>query len=849
MLERFVKRMNRLLMLSAIFLLSSTFVKSQSVLQGTVIGETNNQPIEFVTIYIDGSSNATESDANGTYRLQVPSGQAMTLVFSRIGFAEQRLAVEALADGQRKTVDLILSASKSNVEVIVEESRLSQTEMVRESVEELKLIPSTTGNFESILPSIALGTSGGTGGELSSQYNVRGGNYDENLVYVNDFEIFRPQLIRNSQQEGLSFPNPDLISNISFSSGGFQARYGDKISSVLDVQYKRPEEFKGSISTSLLGASGHLEGSKQLGSSNFKKLRYLVGGRYKTNRYLLGTLDTEGQYTPNFVDLQTYLTYDISRDLQFGIIANYNQSQFDFIPSERNTAFGSFFTTLRLSSVFEGQERDDYQNGMGGLSLTYIPEREKNPLYLKLLGSVYGSDESETFDIQSFYSLSQVETGLGDEAGEDLAIIGTGTQHEFARNKLESSIVNLQHKGGVELQLDGDGSKEVTHFLQWGAQFQRESFNDELNEWQRLDSAGFSLPFNPEAVELFEVIKSTNEITSNRFRGFFQDSYSLREADKYELKATVGTRFSYWDLNQEFLVSPRVQLLYKPLAWEKDISFKLAGGVYYQPPFYRELRRPDGSLNLDLKSQRSIHAVAGFTYDFGEKEDTNRKKYRFITEAYYKKLDNLISYEIDNIRIRYSGENDARGHVTGIDFRINGELVPGVDSWLNVSFLSAKETIEDVQHLKFNAGDTTATEVNFVPRPTDQLFSLSLFFQDYLPQNENFRMHLNLVYGSGLPFGIEGNNQIFRNTFQYKAYQRVDIGFSLALWDRATNIKDKKNLFGWSNGAWLSLEVFNMLGIANVASNTFIRAIFNQQYAIPNNLTGRRLNLRFRLEF
>jgi hypothetical protein len=839
--------MKRLLIFGAIILLGSTFVKSQSIIEGTVTSEIDNQPIEFVTVYLQGTSVATETNTNGKYRLEVPSGQAHTLVFSRIGFAEKRLAVGALAVGQSRTVTMAMGAAESDFEVVVEETKLDQSEMVRESVEELKLIPSTTGNFESILPSIALGTSGGTGGELSSQYNVRGGNYDENLVYVNDFEIFRPQLIRNSQQEGLSFPNPDLISNISFSSGGFQARYGDKISSVLDVQYKRPEQTKGSVSASLLGLSAHLEGSKDVGASNYKKFRYLLGARYKTNRYLLGTLDTEGQYTPNFVDIQTYLTYDLTKDVQLGVIANYNQSQFDFIPNERNTAFGSFFTTLRLSSLFEGQERDDYRNGMGGMSLTYIPERDKNPLFLKLLGSVYGSDESETFDIQSFYSLSQVETGLGDEAGEDLAIIGTGTQHEFARNNLQSSIVNLRHNGGVELQLDSDGEAERAHFLQWGIQYQREQFDDELNEWQRLDSAGFSLPFDPEVVNLFEVTKSNNNISSNRFRGFIQDSYSVINSDRYEFRATVGTRFAYWDLNEEFLISPRVQLLYKPLAWDKDISFKLAGGVYYQSPFYRELRRPDGSLNLNLKSQRSIHAVAGFTFDFGEQENSNRKKYRFITEAYYKKLDNLISYEIDNIRIRYSGENDASGYVAGIDFRINGELVPGVDSWLNVSFLGAKETIDDVQHLRFFPGDSTSTQVNFVPRPTDQLFSMSLFFQDYLPQNENFKMHLNLVYGSGLPFGVEGDNRIFRNTFQYKSYQRVDIGFSLALWNRDN--ENKKNLFSWSNGAWVSLEVFNLLGIDNVASNTWIRAIFNQQYAIPNNLTSRRLNLKFRLEF
>ena len=839
--------MNRFI-LSIIFIgFLASIGMTQSVIQGRITNADSGQPVEFVTVYVDGTSNATETNRNGRYRLEVPSGEPFTIIMTRIGYAKQSVNIDALRRGQNKSVKMELEVAESDLEVVVEESKLEQTEMVRETLEEFKLIPSTTGNFESILPSIALGASGGTGGELSSQYNVRGGNYDENLVYVNDFEIFRPQLIRSSQQEGLSFPNPDLISNIAFSSGGFQARFGDKTSSVLDIQYKRPDEFKGSVGFSLLGATAHLEGSKELGKNSYNKLRYLVGARYKTNRYLLGSLDTEGQYTPNFVDLQSYITYDISRDLQLAVIANYNQSQFDFIPRERNTAFGSFFTTLRLSSVFEGQERDDYTNGMVGTSLTYIPERDKNPLFLKLLASTYRSDESETFDIQSFYNLAQVETGLGENSGDDIAVIGTGIQHEFARNNLESSVTNLQHRGGLELQLEDVGGAEKTHFLQWGLQVQHERFDDELNEWERLDSAGFSLPFDPEVVNLFEVTKSTNDISSTRFTGFFQDSYTIVNPNSFELKATVGTRLAYWTLNNEFLVSPRAQLLYKPLSWDSDISFKLAGGVYYQPPFYRELRRPDGSLNLDLNSQRSIHAVAGLTYDFGE-EKNGRKKYRFITEAYYKKLDNVISYEIDNIRIRYSGENDSRGYVAGIDFRINGELVPGVDSWLNVSLLNARETIEDVQHLRFNPSDTTATEVDFVPRPTDQLFALSLFFQDYLPNNENFKMHLNLSYGAGLPFGIEGDNQIFRNNFRYRAYQRVDIGFSLALFNREKN-QNSGNLFSWSNGAWVSLEVFNLLDIENVASNTFIRTVFDQQFAIPNNLTSRRVNLRFKVEF
>jgi len=382
-----------------VYLFVSFNISAQSF-SGTITDQASGNAIDFVTIYIEGTSNATESDESGFYSISVPSNESFEIVFTRIRYTEERIKRRPIRTKRNSTLNVIMSLAESDLEIVVEESKIDEAEMVRESVEEFKLIPTTTGNFESILPNIALGTSGGTGGELSSQYNVRGGNYDENLVYVNDFEIFRPQLIRNSQQEGLSFPNGDLISNISFSSGGFQANYGDKMSSILDIQYKRPDELKGSFSLSFLGATGHLEGSKKIGKNSYNKLRYLFGARYKTSKYLLGSLDTKGQYTPNFTDLQTYITYDITKDLQVGVIGNYNQSQFDFIPEERSTAFGSFFTTLRLTSLFEGSERDDYQNGMGGLSFTYIPDRGKNPMYLKLLASAYSSDESETFDIQ-----------------------------------------------------------------------------------------------------------------------------------------------------------------------------------------------------------------------------------------------------------------------------------------------------------------------------------------------------------------------------------------------------------------------------------------------------------------
>ena len=832
------------------FLFISFCSISQDVIEltfeGKVIDALSEEPIEFVTVYVKGTNQLSETNSQGNYQLNGRFSLPVELIFTRIGYKEAAITFNQALPGQRRTIDVNLVGIDTDLEVIVTESRIEDASMVRETVQELKLIPSTSGNFESILPHIALGTSSGTGGELSSQYNVRGGNYDENLVYVNDFEIFRPQLIRSSQQEGLSFPNIDLIRDLSFSSGGFEAKYGDKLSSVLDIRYKRPDQFRASAQMSLLGASAHLEGSKQIGNSSYNKLRYLLGFRYKTSRYLLGSLDVEGEYAPNFTDLQGYFTYDLNKDWQLGFIGNFNRSKYNFIPESQATALGLIDFALQLSSVFEGREVDSFTNGLTGASITFIPQKDNNPLFAKLLVSNYLSDEAERFDILGFYRLSQIETNFGSEnAGQEVAILGTGTQHNYARNFLFSRITNVEQKGGIEFQSD---DSESSHFLQWSLKYQNEYIDDKLDEWERLDSAGYSLPFSEESVELTSVYKSTNELNSNRFTAYLQDSYTYLNEDKHELKINLGTRLSYWDLNEEILFSPRAQILYKPLGLDNDLSFKLAGGIYYQSPFYRELRRTDGSINRNLKAQKSLHLVGGLTYDFYWPKISD-KPFRLIAEMYYKKLDNLISYEIDNVKIRYTGENDASGFATGLDLRINGEFVPGAESWLNISFLRTRESIRGIQHLKREIGDSTAIEVANVPRPTDQLFNVSLFFQDYLPKNENFKMHLNLIVGSGLPFGVKDNNRVFRNTFRYKAYRRVDIGFSWLMWDESRNASSPHHPLRFSKNAWLSLEVFNLLQIDNVASNTWIKTIFEQQYAVPNNLTSRRINLRFRIDF
>ncbi|MDX1406738.1 MAG: carboxypeptidase-like regulatory domain-containing protein, partial [Saprospiraceae bacterium] len=630
-------RRSVLLCLSVVFA-AVVFAQEKALIRGIVTDRSNDAAIELVTVFVQGTQNVSETDVSGRYRIAVDPNQAFLLNFTRIGYQPVQQSFGALSPGAVRELNIAMVPSGSDLEVVITERQIEEAGMVREDVANMKLLPTTTGNLESVLPHIALGTSSGTGGELSSQYNVRGGNYDENLVYVNDFEIYRPQLIRSSQQEGLSFPNIDLIRDLSFSSGGFEAKYGDKMSSVLDIYYKRPDSTRASVEASLLGASAHLEGSVQSKLNSYRHLRYLVGARYKTTKLLLSSLDVRGEYAPSFVDVQTYLTYDLSREWQIGLMGNYNSSTYDFVPVSRETAQGLIDFALQLTSVFEGQETDDFVTGMGGVSLTFIPDRDKNPLYLKFLASGYRSRERENFDIVGAYRLSQIETNLGsDEAGEEILVLGTGIQHTYTRDVLTSTVLNIEHKGGVELQVPSGEDVERTHFVQWGFKVQQEDIFDKLNEWERLDSAGYSLPYDPDEVRLQSVLKTRNDLLSWRFSAFLQNSYTLINAGKAEMKITGGLRATYWDLNADLLLSPRFQVLYKPLQSDNDIAYRLAAGIYYQPPFYREMRRPDGTVNTDLRAQRSFHVVGGLTMDFGP-DIRGRKKYRMIAEAYYKHL-------------------------------------------------------------------------------------------------------------------------------------------------------------------------------------------------------------------
>jgi hypothetical protein len=829
----------------------TAWAQQTATVVGRITDASNGQPVELVSVWVKGGSGATNSDDRGNFAIKVPANQRLTLGFRRVAYKETSADVLPLTAGDRFALDVAMAPTESNLEVVIRERRIEEAGMVKEkNIRELRLLPSTTGNLESVLPHLALGTNTGAGGELTSQYQVRGGNYDENLVYVNDFEIYRPQLIRAGQQEGLTFANLDLVRDLSFSSGGFQAKYGDKLSSVLDIKYKRPDSLRASANASLLGASAHVEGSIKSKKDNYRAFRYLVGARYKTTKLLLGSLDVQGEYVPNFTDIQTYLTYDLSRSWQVGFIGNYNRSVYTFQPQSLVRAFGLINYALQLRTAFEGQEVDDFTQAMGGVSLTYLPERKHNPVYHKFLASTWRSQENERFDILGNYILGELDNNLGsDKFGQIVNILGTGTQQTWVRNYLTEDVRNIEYRGGIELQRDKQEEGLVrSHFLQWSVKWQNEQIVDKINEWERLDSALYSLPYDTTKLQVRNVLKTKNSLSSNRISGFFQDTWTWRKDGVREVQVTAGFRGQYWSLNKEAFITPRAQLLYKPLNTKHDLSYRFATGLYYQPAFYRELRNINGIVNPNVLAQKSAHVVAGFTYDFlwGKRRPV---KMRLITEAYYKQMWDLVSYDLDNVRVRYSGQNNSTGYATGLDVRLNGEFVEGAESWVNLSFLRTREKIDGVTHMAREVGDAKGHVVSDVPRPTDRFMTLSMFFQDYLRRNKNIRMHLNFTFGTGLPFGIPDNNIIYRNPYRFQPYHRVDIGFGVQLWKDAWRERKPRHFLRFTRDTWVSLEVFNLLKVANEASNIWIKAINNSQYAIPNYLTGRRLNLRVRMDF
>ncbi|MDR4987582.1 MAG: TonB-dependent receptor [Bacteroidales bacterium] len=779
------------------------------------------EPLQFVNIAIEGTSIGTTTDINGYFTLSVPVNEVFRLRVSHLGFLPRSIPLVLVAN-ERRYMEITLEASPTQLpDIEVTGRQILSTDITRLDPRHTATLPGPTAGVEGLihtLPGVSTTT------ELSSQYSVRGGNFDENLVYVNGIEIYRPFLVRSGQQEGLSFLNPSLVASIEFSSGGFNAMYGDKMASVLDITYATPEKFAGSFSLSLLEGSVHVEGI-----SGDNKLSYLVGARYKSNQYLLGTLDTQGDYKPSFSDLQGLVNYRFSDEWQLSFLGNYNDNRYQFIPDVQRTRFGTITEVREFTVFFDGQEVNRFTTAMGALSLQYDPGSDFS---MQLITSIFQSDERENFDILGQYWLQRVETDMGqDDFGQPTGEpLGVGTFLNHARNYLNAIVWNAELKG----HHTSNGNQ-----LKWGVKFQHEDIFDRLSEWSLIDSAGYSLPRQPDHLLLLQDTLNTRiGIQSNRVSAYIQNTWEfLRPHGRFAL--TAGVRSNYWNFNNQLIFSPRSTLLYKP-EWMERWTFRASAGFYHQPPFYRELRNLQGELNENIKAQESIHLVLGSSFNF----TAWNRPFQYTTELYYKILNNLIPYEIENLRIRYYADNISKGYAAGLDMKIHGEFVPGIDSWASLSLMQTREKIEDT----FLTGpDGTLIPAGYIPRPTDQRFNFSIFFQDFLPRNPSYQVHLGLFYGSGLPFWAPTRDRR-RDTGRMPPYQRVDIGFSAQLIGAHTTLPDS-NPFRHFESLWITAEVFNLLEISNTISYYWIKDVENQLFAIPNYLTSRLINLKLIARF
>ena len=809
------------IVLSAIFTLASIYTYAQTAtLQGRVMNE-RGRALDAATVAVEGTATGITTNEKGQYTLQVQAGTPIKIVFSYSGFITDKKEI-TLTEGETKTLDIRLKkVDKELTGVTVKGERQNDIGSVKLDATKSGLLP-TVGFGDGINAMIK--TMVGSNNELTSQYNVRGGNYDENLVYVNDFEIYRPFLTRSGQQEGMSFVNADLVSGVNFSVGGFQSKYGDKMSSVLDVTYKRPKQFGGRAVASLLGASLSLEGA-----SKNEKLTYLIGVRHKSNQYLLRSQPTKGIYNPSFTDAQFLLNYRFNQKWDIEAIGNYARNRFSFIPEESTSSFGLINKAYQLRMFYNGSEIDQFDSRFGGLSTTFRPN---DKLKLKLLASGFQTNEKETYDINGEYLLGELETDLGKESfGQVKTYLGTGIIHNYARNYLKVNVGNLAHRGSYSGNL---------HFIQWGVDANLTNIEDKLYEWERRDSAGFTQPYNPNKLELTRFYRSGATFDYMRYSGFLQDNFRFN--DSLDLTISLGVRFNYSTLNNEFLASPRMQVSYKP-KWRTNMVFKMAGGLYQQPNFYREMRDLNGNVNTNLKAQKSYHAVAGLDYNF----QAWARPFKMTTEVYYKGLWDLVPYEYDNVRIRYFGKNNSVGYAVGGEVRLYGDLVKNATSWISIGIMKTMEDITDDSVVTTNNGVTTGVSYpGYVPRPADQRFMLGMYFEDYFPKWKNFKMHLNLMYATGLPFGPPDAAR-YGDTLRLPDYKRVDIGFSTLLLNGA---KHKSKVLSSVKNSWLSLEVFNLLGIQNTLSYTWVQdQTSGKTFAVPNRLTARLINVKLIVDF
>jgi hypothetical protein len=781
----------------------------------------DGEPLEFVNLAIEGSATGTSTNESGFFRLRVPSNINHLVSITYLGYSPKKIPVTIPAN-EIHIVEIILDpAAQPLPDVVVVEKQILSTDITRIDPKLAVLLPGPTASIEGLIKTLP-GVSSVS--ELSSQYSVRGGNFDENLVYVNGIEIYRPFLVRSGQQEGLSFLNSDLVSSISFSAGGFDAKYGDKMASVLDIQYKQPEAFGGSFSMSLLEGSVHLEGLS--GNDRFS---YLVGLRHKSNQYLLGTLDTKGDYRPSFSDFQTLLTYDISKKSTIRFLGNYSNNSYIFRPEVQSTRFGTVSDVRQFTVFFDGQEVDRFITTLGALSLEIRPNENLN---LEVISTLFQSDENETFDIQGAYWLRRVETDFGqDDFGQTTGTpLGVGAFHNHARNYLNAIVYNFEHKGSW--QHNGQT-------LLWGAKLQHEDILDRLKEWSLIDSSGYITPRQPlDKILLRDTLQARINLQSNRVSAYLQHTWGVeRDHGRYAL--TAGVRTNYWDFNQQFLVSPRFTVLYKPV-WAYRWAFRASSGFFHQPPFYRELRDFQGNLNHNIRAQESIHFVLGSEYNFM----AWNRPFKYTNEIYYKKLKNLIPYELDNVRIRYYAENIANGYAAGLDMKVHGEFVPGVESWMSLSLMKTQEKIAGLFYTDALGRQTPA---GYIPRPTDQRINFNMFFQDFLPRNPSYKVQLGFVYGSGLPFGPPSYERQL-DTLRMPSYKRVDIGFSKLLISEESKLSEKSP-FRHFNSMWITAEVFNLLEINNTISYMWIKDVENRLFAIPNYLTSRLINIKLIARF
>jgi len=805
--------MKRYTIFIIIFLLGifALAAKGPVKISGTVTDE-KNEGLEFVTVKVQGTAIGTITGAGGKYSLTAPEADTIRVIFTCIGFEEsKRRLIDASGE---VTVNVKMSPASyalGGVEVTDYQKQTSGMQKIDNG--NYRLAPDVSGGSVEALISTMAGVS--SSNEMSSQYSVRGGSYDENSVYINGIEVYRPQLISSGQQEGLSIVNPDMVGAIGFSTGGFPAQYADRMSSVLDITYRQPEAFEGSVSASLMGASA------AVGSSS-KVFSQLHGIRYKQNSSLLGSLDDKGEYDPRFLDYQTCMTLKLGEKWSVSALGNIAVNNYKFIPHNRSTKFGTSTDAKEFTVYFDGMEKDRFETYFGAATIRFKPSKKAE---FALQAGGFFTNELVSYDISGEYWLDQAGTS-GSDGNEGIGgELGVGRYHEHARNRFKASVFNIALKGATGLR---------RHNLNYGIDFKHETLYDRSREWELRDSAGFSLPADPDAVKVIYNLSSYNDLSTNRFAAYINDTYRFETNAGY-FNVNAGLRLSYWDFNEETLLSPRASVGFVP-SRNPRLALRFATGLYYQTPFFKEFRLPetdaDGnvviSLNPDIKSQRSFQLIFGADYTFR----AFNRPFKISGEAYYKALSNLIPYEVDNLKLAYAGRNLTNGYVTGVDFKLFGQFVPGTDSWISFSLMKSSEKLNGVN----------------VPRPNDRRYSLALFFTDYFPKFPKLKFNLRGILNDGLPFSAP-RGSFDKGYFRAPAYKRLDIGLQYALLSPSAESEPRHGALRHFKSIWLGLDVFNLLDISNVSSYYWVTDINDIQYAVPNYLTRRQFNVRLSIEF